>query len=152
MRLAFLSHDFSNHPTTYLFEGITKANHTASNIEIAAYSYSRDDDSPERQSIIDALGHSFLDLFSMSNEDATLAICNDRPDIIFDMQAFTLGARDGLMANSCAGIKVNYLAYPGTTGARYFDYVIADKYVSSIERAGEQFTEQLAILPRCARQ
>ena len=161
-RLGFMSHDFSDHPTTYLFEGVAAAHDTqhddnntdssssSSVVEIAAYSYGPPDNSSQaRKRIIDRIGSSnFFDISSMSHEDASKVFCDDRPDIIFDMQGLTLGARPQLLANRCSEIQVNYLAYPGTSGASYIDYVLVDRYVAVVERADDEFTEKLAILPR----
>ena len=161
-RLGFMSHDFSDHPTTYLFEGVTAAhdiqhddNSTDSSssstiVEIAAYSYGHpDNNSQARKRIMDRIGSSnFFDISSMSHVDASKVVCDDRPDIIFDMQGLTLGVRPQLMANRCSDIQVNYLAYPGTSGASYIDYVLVDRHVAVVERAHDEFTEKLAILPR----
>ena len=165
-RLGFMSHDFSDHPTTYLFEGVAAAHDiqhddnsttdsssssSSSIVEIAAYSYGPppDNNSQARKRIMDRIGSSnFFDISSMSHVDASKVVCDDRPDIIFDMQGLTLGARPQLMANRCSDIQVNYLAYPGTSGASYIDYVLVDRHVAVVERAEDEFTEKLAILPR----
>jgi len=151
LRLGFSSFDFSNHPTTFLFEGIVTANHD--NIEILVYSYGPDDGSKARKNIVEKLGDptdggTFFDISSMSHEDATRVVCDEMLDIMFDMQGFTLGSRPQLMANRCANIQVNFLAYPGTSGASYIDYAIVDRHVATIERVADEFTEKLAILPR----
>ena len=151
-RLGFLSHDFSDHPTTYLFEGVAAGHelNPSSLVDIVAHSYGPDDKSIARQSIIDRVGrNNFIDISSIKNHaDAIKAVCDDRPDIIFDLQGLTLGERPHLLAHRCADIQVNYLAYPGTTGASYIDFVIVDKHVAATERADDEFTEKLAILPR----
>ena len=154
LRLGFMSHDFSNHPTTFLFEGIAAANHNSSSVEIAAYRYGKDDGSRARQNIVKRLGKpidggTFFDIAPLSHEDAKRVICGNWPaDIIFDIQGFTLGARPQLMAHRCAGIKVNFLAFLGTSGASYIDYAIVDRFVAAVEHAEDEFTEKLAILPR----
>jgi predicted O-linked N-acetylglucosamine transferase (SPINDLY family) len=42
---------------------------------------------------------------------------------------FTRGSRLGVFASRTAPIQVNYLGNPGTTGADFFDYIIADRIV-----------------------
>lgn len=148
LRLGFMSHDFSYHPTTFLFEGIVVANKNSSSIDIAAYSYGVDDGSKERKELTELLGDAFFDISSMSHEDAIRVVSEDSPHIIFDMQGFTLGSRPQLMASRCANIQVSFLAFPGTTGSSFIDYVIVDRHVAAIERAEDEFTEKLAILPR----
>jgi predicted O-linked N-acetylglucosamine transferase (SPINDLY family) len=48
-------------------------------------------------------------------------------DIAVDLKGFTQDSRTGIFANRAAPIQVNYLGYPGTMGADYMDYIIADK-------------------------
>ena len=48
-------------------------------------------------------------------------------DIAIDLSGFTENSRTGIFAYRAAPIQVNYLGYPGTMGADYIDYIIADK-------------------------
>ena len=51
-------------------------------------------------------------------------------DIAVDLMGFTkAGARFNVFARRPAPVQVNYLAYPGTLGASYVDYIIADEIV-----------------------
>jgi predicted O-linked N-acetylglucosamine transferase (SPINDLY family) len=45
-------------------------------------------------------------------------------------------------------LQVNWLAYPGTSGAPWIDYVIADRFVLPAAMR-EHFSEAVAWLPRC---
>ena len=45
-----------------------------------------------------------------------------------------------------APIQVNYLVFPGTSGATYLDYIVGDKFVTPPEDAGH-YTEKYALLP-----
>ncbi|MFX5344491.1 hypothetical protein ABTC63_21900, partial [Acinetobacter baumannii] len=48
-------------------------------------------------------------------------------DLLIDLTGFTDGARTGIFARRPAPVQVNYLGYPGTMGADYMDYVVADR-------------------------
>lgn len=155
LNMAFMSHDFADHPTTYLVKGVFAAHEASPDVAISVFSYGPDDSSKSRESIVDLLGDSshggsFYDIHGESHMEALKTICDRDPqvDIIFDMQGYTLGTRPELMANRCAKVQVNFLAFPGTSGASFIDYIVVDQYVASIERADEEFTEKLAILPR----
>ena len=50
-------------------------------------------------------------------------------DIVVDLKGYTGGARPGILAHRPAPVQVNYLGYPGTMGAPYIDYLIADQVV-----------------------
>jgi protein O-GlcNAc transferase len=45
---------------------------------------------------------------------------------VIDLKGFTYDARYNVLARRAAPIQVNYLGYPGTMGADFMDYVIAD--------------------------
>ena len=54
----------------------------------------------------------------------------------------------GLFARRSAPIQVNYLGFPGTLGAAYMDYLIADRVV--IPDEDKQFyDEKIVWLPNC---
>jgi predicted O-linked N-acetylglucosamine transferase (SPINDLY family) len=50
-------------------------------------------------------------------------------DIAVDLMGFTKDNRLGVLARRAAPVQVNYLGYPGTTGAPYLDYILADATV-----------------------
>ena len=56
--------------------------------------------------------------------------------------------RTGVFANRSAPIQVNYLGFPGTLGAGYMDYIIADRHVIP-EKHKEFYTEKVVYLPNC---
>ena len=53
-----------------------------------------------------------------------------------------------VLARRCAPIQVNDLGFPGTLGADYIDYIIADQCVIP-ENHKEFFTEKVVYLPHC---
>src|SRR5208337_4301692 len=58
----------------------------------------------------------------------------------------TANARTGIFAGRAAPIQVGYLGYPGTSGAGYLDYIIADQFV--VPPGAEQFySEKIVYLP-----
>ena len=50
-------------------------------------------------------------------------------DIAIDLMGLTFGARPGIWAQGIAPIQISYLGCPGTTGAPYMDYILADDIV-----------------------
>src|SRR3990167_7045171 len=62
------------------------------------------------------------------------------------LQVSTISSTSGQYRSRCAPIQAGYLGYPGTTGADYMDYVIADKVVVPPD-ARRHFTEKLVYLP-----
>jgi predicted O-linked N-acetylglucosamine transferase (SPINDLY family) len=67
-------------------------------------------------------------------------------DIAIDLGGFTKGSRTGIFALRAAPIQINYLGYPGTMGADYIDYLVADNVlVPEVSRS--HYTEKIIYLP-----
>src|ERR1019366_1804985 len=67
-------------------------------------------------------------------------------DILGDLMGFTTDSRTGVFARRPAPIQVNYLGYPGTMGAEYIDYIIADQTVIPDEFR-KFYSEKIVYLP-----
>jgi predicted O-linked N-acetylglucosamine transferase (SPINDLY family) len=67
-------------------------------------------------------------------------------DIAVDRNGYNRGARSQILALRPAPIQVSYLAYPGTMGAEYIDYLIADRVVIPAEHQAF-YTERVVYLP-----
>jgi predicted O-linked N-acetylglucosamine transferase (SPINDLY family) len=67
-------------------------------------------------------------------------------DIAVDLMGFTSGCRPGILALRPVPVQVNFLGYPGTMGAPYVDYIVADRIV--IPEAHRPFyAEKVVTLP-----
>jgi protein O-GlcNAc transferase len=64
------------------------------------------------------------------------------------LNGHTQGARPGILAHRPAPIQVLYLGYPGTTGADFIDYILADPTVLPFADQG-CYREQIVQLPHC---
>ncbi len=67
-------------------------------------------------------------------------------DIAVDLKGFTQHARTNIFALRAAPIQVGFLGYPGTMGARYIDYLIADGTLVP-ETHRQHYVEAIAYLP-----
>src|SRR5207237_5031372 len=56
--------------------------------------------------------------------------------------------RAKILAYRPAPIQINYLGYPGTSGADFIDYIIVDRFVVPPKQQ-PCFSEQLVFLPDC---
>jgi len=65
---------------------------------------------------------------------------------LIDLSGYTRGARPEILAFKPARIQVTYLGYPGTMGANFIDYIIADNIVIPPENENS-FTEKVVFLP-----
>jgi len=127
IRVAYLSADFHSHATAYLAAGVFER-HDRTRFEVSAISFGPDDGSEMRSRLRRAFDH-FDDVLTRSDADVARMLKAMEVDIAVDLKGFTHGARPGIFALRSAPIQVNYLGHPGTMGAPYIDYIIADETV-----------------------
>jgi predicted O-linked N-acetylglucosamine transferase (SPINDLY family) len=69
-----------------------------------------------------------------------------RVDIAIDRSGYTAQSRPGIFAHRPAPIQVNYIGFPGTLGADFYDYIIADRIVLPPEHE-QLYSEKIVHLP-----
>ena len=146
IRIGYLSADFHDHATSRLFVRVLEL-HDKSKFHITGFSYGPDDNSQMRRRVKDACD-SLIDIRNLSDIDAAKLISNSEIDILVDLKGYTYKTRSGILAFRPAPVQVNYLGYPGTMGAKFVDYIIADPYVIPEEHK-QYYTEKIAWLPDC---
>jgi len=88
----------------------------------------------------------FLELSGDGHDEAALRVRSAAPHVLIDMQGFTLGGRPEISARKVAPIQVNYLIFPGTSGAGFNHYIVGDQWVTPPEHQSH-FVEKLAMMP-----
>ena len=127
VRIGYLSSEFHEHAIAHLLAGVLEA-HDRARFEVHAYSYGPEDESPMRARLRQACEH-FVDIARDPDDAVVRRIEADALDILVDLKGHTMGARTGILARRPCPIQVNWLGYPGTMGAWFIDYLIADEYV-----------------------
>ncbi len=127
LRIGYFSADFHNHATMYLMAKVFEV-HDPDKFELYAYSFGPDKNDEMRQRLTHAVDV-FDDVKEMSDKDIALLARQDKIDIAVDLKGFTTDQRTGIFAYHAAPIQISYLGYPGTMGASFIDYIIADKVV-----------------------
>jgi predicted O-linked N-acetylglucosamine transferase (SPINDLY family) len=69
-------------------------------------------------------------------------------DLAIDMKGYTTHCRPGIFAYRAAPVQINYLGFPGTMGAPYIDYLIADAEIIP-PNADHHYSEKILRLPGC---
>jgi len=121
--------------------------HDREKFEIVAYSYGPQEADLMRERIVRAFD-TFRDLAGVPSLKIARLIYEDEIDILIDLKGYTHDCRPEIFAARPAPIQVNYLGYPGTMGADFIDYIIADPIVAPIEHAAS-YDEKLVHLPNC---
>jgi predicted O-linked N-acetylglucosamine transferase (SPINDLY family) len=146
IRLAYLSADFHQHPTAQLMVKLFER-HDRARFEITAIAFGPDDGSAMRQRLVRAFDH-FEDVRQLSDLDVAKLIRAREIDIAVDLNGHTHEARPGIFSHRPAPVQVNYLVYPGTTGAAYMDTILADRIILPLDQQ-PFFSEKIIQLPDC---
>jgi protein O-GlcNAc transferase len=144
IRLAYLSADLHDHATAHLMAGLFEC-HDRSRFESIALSFGPRHESNMRQRLMRSFDR-FIDVRGQSDQAIAELLRTSEIDIAVDLKGFTLDARPRILAKRAAPIQVSYLGYPGTMGASYIDYLIADRYVIPDYQRGS-YSEKLVYLP-----
>jgi predicted O-linked N-acetylglucosamine transferase (SPINDLY family) len=144
VRVAYLSGDYWEHPVARATAGLFE-HHDRSRFEIFGVSFGPDDDSKIRKRLISAFER-FVDVRNAEGRQIAELIRGFEIDILVDLMGFTRDARTNVLAFRPAPIQVNYLGYPGTMGAEYIDYIIADEIVVPSDQQ-QHYTEKVVCLP-----
>lgn len=144
IRVAYLSNDFYAHATAFLMAELFEL-HDRGEFEIFAVSFSGDDGSAVRRRITRSCDR-FVDMGDKSDTEIARWLREQEVDIAIDLKGFTGFGRPGVFALRPAPIQVNYLGQPGTSGAAFIDYLIADEYMIP-EESQQYYSEKIAYLP-----
>ena len=144
IRVAYLSADFRLHPVAAHMAGIFEA-HDRSRFETIAVSFTPEHTSALRTRL-EAAFDRFEDVRTLSDFEIARKMQEWEIDIAVDLMGYTRECRTGILAHRPAPIQVNYLGYPGTMGAPYYDYVVADA-VTIPESQKSYFSENVVWLP-----
>lgn len=146
LRIGFASNGFGYHPTGLLtvafFEALCRRP-----IELHLFATGEADGSTIQQRLRAAATHWHeLAGSTMAEMAGRMAAC--KLDLLVDLRVWGGGNISEALARRPAPLQVNWLAYPGTSGAAWIDYVIADREVLPAHLHAA-FSEKVAWLPRC---
>ena len=142
--VGYYSADFYEHATAYLIAEILEL-HDRHRFRIVLFNFGPvTGDAMQRRLKIAA--DSFFDVSDLSDSGVAALSRSTGVGIAIDLKGFTQNQRAGIFANRAAPIQINFLGYPGTMGADYIDYIIADREL--IPEASRPFyTEKVIYLP-----
>lgn len=146
IRIAYVSADLHEHPVAFLVAGIFAA-HDRARFDVTVVSIGRDDNSDVRNRIR-AGADNFIDARTMHDSQIAELLHRNETDILLDMNGHTDANRFRLFSHRVAPVQVSYLGYPGTTGAPFIDYVIADPTILPTDQH-PYYSEKTVILPHC---
>jgi predicted O-linked N-acetylglucosamine transferase (SPINDLY family) len=146
LRIGFLSNGFGAHPTGLLTVAFLEALRSESGIEAHLFALNADDGGTVRRRL--AAAATVHDVAALPYATVANRIRDARIDVLFDLRGWGGGGAPAVLAMRPAPVQVNWLAYPGTSGAPWIDYVVADRVVLP-DALAPHFSEAVARLPRC---
>jgi len=144
IHIAYVSADFRQHAVSVLIAGLIES-HSKERFEVTGISLQSEDRSETGQRMRHAFER-FIDASKISDENVADLMRELEVDIAIDLMGFTQSARTNIFAQRPAPIQVNYLGYPGTMGAPYIDYIIADEIVIPNHRQ-DFYSEKIVYMP-----
>lgn len=146
IRIAYLSADFHDHATAHLMASVFEQ-HDRSAFDVRAISFGANRDVPMRTRLIRAFEH-FHDVYEMTSGEIARDLRRQEIDIAVDLKGYTRDTRFEIFSVRPAPVAVSFLGYPGTTGAPYIDYVLADRFVLPHDQQ-PYYSERIVHLPEC---
>lgn len=147
LQAGFLSNGFGAHPTglltVALFEALQRRH--AGTLQAHLFALDRDDGSAIRQRL--AAATRLHDVAGLDHLRTAGAIREQGIDVLVDLRGWGGGGAPEVLALRPAPVQVNWLAYPGTSGAPWIDYVLGDAF--ALPPALEpHYSERVLRLPR----
>ena len=145
IRIAYFSPDFQNHPVSFLTSELFEI-HDRGRFEVFAFSLQKALIGDETNLRLRKAFDRFIDVDDMSDREIAQLAREFEIDIAIDLAGPTKYSRTGIFSYRAAPIQVNWLGYPGTIGADFIDYIVADKTI--IPEPHQQFyAEKIVYLP-----
>jgi predicted O-linked N-acetylglucosamine transferase (SPINDLY family) len=127
IRVGYLSADIGDHATSHLLVGVLE-NHNKDKFEIFCFDNGQDDGSDLRKRI-EATVDNIISIKNLDDNTAAQLIYNNKIDVLVNLNGYFGAHRNNVFAKRPSPIQINFLGFPGTLGAEYMDYIIADKIV-----------------------
>jgi protein O-GlcNAc transferase len=145
IRIGYVAGEFRNQATSILLTEVLER-HDPAHFEVYAFDNGWDDGSPLRRRIEAALR--IVPIRGLSGLQVAELVREHRIDVLVNLNGYFGLQRTDLFALRAAPVQVNYLGFPGTLGAPYIDYLVADATVIPPEER-RHFSEQVVYLPDC---
>ena len=145
LQIGFLSNGFGAHPTGLLTAALFEHLRAEPGLQVHLFALTPDDGSTIRQRLGAATRLHVV--AGMRHADIAARIRGAGIDVLFDLRGWGGGGAPHVLALRPAPLQINWLAYPGTSGAPWIDAVLGDAF--ALPPALEPYySERVLRLPR----
>jgi predicted O-linked N-acetylglucosamine transferase (SPINDLY family) len=144
IRVGYVSGEFGDQATSHLLVSVLE-NHNKDQFEIFCFDNGENDFSELRKRIDRSVD--FITSVKQLNDQKLCELIREKSiDVLVNLNGFFGKHRNGTFALRPAPIQINYLGFPGTMGADFIDYIIADK-ITIPENERIFYKEKIIYLP-----
>src|SRR6185437_6440223 len=147
LRAGFVSAGFHAHATALLTAEMFEHLGRRDDVEVHLFATTPDDGSAVRARLRRA-AHAFHDVAQQPVTAIAQRVHDAGIDVLIDVDGWCAGGVPGAFALRPAPVQASWLAYSGTSGAPFIDYLIADRFLIP-EPLQRFYSESVAYLPRC---
>ena len=144
IKIGYYSSDFYDHATMYLISGLLRE-HNKNEFEIIVFNYGKTKSTKFVKEVMQNVDL-FKDVGDLPDLEIVRLSRELQIDIAVDLKGYTLDSKTKLFAYGLAPIQINYLGYPGSLGANFIDYIVADKILIP-EGEEKYYSEKIIYLP-----
>ena len=142
IKIGFVSADFRKHSVMEFFLPLLN-NFNRQLFDI--YCYSNHPIVDDYTKVVKNKSH-FLQIHTLSDEEVSKQIKEDKIDILFDLSGHTSHNRLGVFSRRSSPIQISWIGYAATTGLPNMDFKIVDKYTDTLDQ-DKFYSEKLIRMP-----
>lgn len=144
IRIGYFSTDFHDHAVMFQLARLFEL-HDRNRFSVHAFSYGAPQSSPMRTRLEGAFDV-FHDVHGVGGKEIAALARREGIDIAIDLMGYTGLGLPGILAQRAAPVQISYIGYPGTMGAPFVDYLIADEtLIPDAQR--QHYAEKIIYLP-----
>ena len=144
IRIGYVCGEFREQATSHLAVGLFER-HDRDRFEVIAFDNGAGDGSAMRTRL-EAAFDRMIPISGLNDTAAAQAVLDEKIDVLVNLNGYYGSPRNDVFARRPAPVQVNFLGFPGTLGAPYMDYIIADRTVIP-EDERRFYDEQVVWLP-----
>ena len=143
LTVGYLTTDFGNHPTTHLMQSTFRIQRQLGRVR--AICFARSNDHSEARAQLARECEEFVDLTGLDWRVAAERIRARRVSILVDLNGHCGRPQFEILSLRPAPVQISYMGHPGTSGAKYVQYVLVDR-ASAPVGSRSHFSEHLLSL------